>query len=493
MTRASLLGGRAVSLVALGIVVLLFLVGRHSVPAFAILAGAALLLTSYAAHRWPRATIVAAALVTLADPAVTPRIIPSELTLGPIGASEPLLAVAGAVIVVTALRRGTFAQAFRDPVFLLIGLFLAVSILSALVNATPPLVAAFGIFMTVDAIAMYFVWRMLPSDLGTAARAIGAVVGVALVASLFGIGQVLLDPNLLGFAVFEGRFGEGGRITSFMGNPNMLSPLIGFALPFPLFGAVRLQRPRQRWIAGAVAFVLLLALVLTFSRGAWIAVGLGTVLGALLLDRRALLVLVVLVLLASVSAVYLPRNLAVDRDGGEGPPPPDLIDTTFDRFEHLGEEADNRARFLRDGLRIIHDHLLLGVGPGRYGGAAATIIPSPVYEEYDTDLAGFRTVHNFWLHLAGEVGAIGLAVFLTVVFSLLIRYLRAAWRVEGLAFILLAGTATATLVIGLNNVTEMGLEGNVPAVVMWLILAVGSTLAPSAALRSRRPAAAPDA
>ena len=92
---------------------------------------------------------------------------------------------------------------------------------------------------------------------------------------------------------------------------------------------------------------------------------------------------------------------------------------------------------------------------------------------------GFRTVHDFWLHLTGEVGVIGVAVFLTMVVALLIRFLRAAWRSEGLAFILLAGAATATLVVGFNNLTEMLFEGNVPAILIWLILAIGSVLAPS--------------
>ncbi|HET8776444.1 MAG TPA: O-antigen ligase family protein, partial [Candidatus Limnocylindria bacterium] len=419
------------------------------------------------------------ALVTLLDPSVTPRFFPEQLNLGPIGASEPLLAIAGLVVAVNALRRGTFADGLRGPTFLLALLFVAVAVVSALVNATPALVAGLGIFMTLDAMAIFFVWRMLPMRIGDAAWAIGAIVAAGVAAALFGIGQVMLDPNLLGFYSFAGRFGEGARITSFLGNPNMLSPVIGFTLPFALFGTVRLERRRDRWLAAAVAFVLVLALVLTFSRGAWAAVGLGLVLGTLLLDRRALLVLVLLVPLAWATAVVMPRDMLAT-PGPDTPPPvvPDWIGSTVDRFDDLGG-GDLRIRFLTDGLRIIDDNLLLGVGPGRYGGAAATILGSPVYAEYDTGLFGFRTVHDFWLHLTGEVGVIGVAVFLTMVMALLIRFVRAARRAQGLGFIILAGAATATLVVGFNNLTEMLFEGNVPAILIWLILAVGSLLAPS--------------
>ena len=459
--------------------VVLVAVGRESLPAFATVAVLLLAATAYAAHSWPRTTLVGAALVTLADPSVTPRFFPEQLNLGPIGASEPLLAVAGLVVAVDALRRGTFTAAFREPTFILLLMFIAIALTSALVNATPPLAVALGIFMTVDAMAIFFIWRMLPMRLRDAAWAIGAVVAAGVAAALFGVGQVLLDPNLLGFYSFAGRFGEGARITSFLGNPNMLSPVIGFTLPFAMFAAVRLERPRYRWLAGVAAFVLVLALVLTFSRGAWAAIGLGLVLGTALLDRRALLLMVVLVPLAWATAVVMPRSLLADSDPGAPPPSaPDWIGSTVDRFDDLGG-GDLRIRFLTDGLRIIDDNLLLGVGPGRYGGAAATILGTPVYEEYDTELFGFRTVHDFWLHLTGEVGVIGVAVFLTMVVGLLIRFVRAAWRAEGLAFIVLAGAATATLVVGFNNFTEMLFEGNVPAILIWLILAIGSALAPS--------------
>lgn len=473
------LDGRPVAVIFAVLVVALIVFGRASLPAFLVLAVLLLAATAYAAHFWPRTTLVGAALVTLADPSVTPRFFPEQLNLGPIGASEPLLAVAGLVVAIDAIRRGTFADGFRGPTFALALLFVAVAAISALVNATPPLVALLGIFMTLDAMAIFFVWRMLPMGLRDAAWAIGAIVAAGTAAALFGIGQVLLDPNLLGFYSFVGRFGEGARITSFLGNPNMLSPVIGFTLPFALFGAVRLGRPGHRWLAGAVAFVLVLALVLTFSRGAWVAVGVGLVLGTLLLDRRALLVLVLLVPLAWATAVVMPRDLLATQGPDATPPAvPDWIGSTVDRFDDLGG-GDLRIRFLTDGLRIIDDNLLLGVGPGRYGGAAATILGSPVYDEYDTQLFGFRTVHDFWLHLTGEVGVIGVAVFLTMVVALLIRFLRAAWRSEGLAFILLAGAATATLVVGFNNLTEMLFEGNVPAILIWLILAIGSVLAPS--------------
>ena len=68
------------------------------------------------------------------------------------------------MIAIEAIRRGAFWPALRDPVLSLIGLaFTAVAIVSALVNAIAARTAPLGLLMTIDAIAIYFVARMVPA------------------------------------------------------------------------------------------------------------------------------------------------------------------------------------------------------------------------------------------------------------------------------------------------------------------------------------------
>ena len=449
-------------------------------PLFIVPAILWLALVGYAAARWPLATLVASSLAVLADPVLVPTALPDNISFGPIGASEPMLAVAGLVISVGAIRRGTFLNAFRDPVTVLMALFVAAAVASALANDTPPQVAVLGIVMTVDAIAVFFLARMLPVDERRASMAIGAIVIVSLVASVVGILQVLLHPDLFGFASFAGRFGEGGRITSFLGNPNMVAAVIGFTLPFPLFAARKLADSRGRWIAFAIVTTFCLALLLTFSRGAWLAVLLGVIVSVLVLDRRALLTLAAALAIAWLVTIVMPRNLLIARESLPLYFPemaPNIIDSTLDRLDAVYERRDLRMRFIREGLPIVLDNPWLGVGPGRYGGAAAAIIESPVYEEYGTSLYGFRTVHNFWLHLFGEVGVIGGTLFLVAVIGVWLRFVKSArMAVEPYRFIVLAGTASAVSVVALNNMTEMIFEGNSPGFVIWLVIGLASTL-----------------
>ena len=62
--------------------------------------------------------------------------------------------------------------------------------------------------------------------------------------------------------------------------------------------------------------------------------------------------------------------------------------------------------------------------PGRYGGAAADIFPTPVYPEYGTNALFSsptqRTVDNFWLHIAVEGGALGLLALVAAILAVLL-------------------------------------------------------------------------
>jgi len=491
--------GRAFLAVVAALSLALVLAGRVSTPAFVAVLFVGLVAVAFAARRWPLSTLVTAAVTTLADPELTPRILPEGFDPGPIGLSEPMLLVAGTVVALDAIRRRTFPVALRDPVLPLAGLFVALAIVSAVVNAVPPQVALLGIVMTVDAIAIYFAVRMVPLDDRAAGLAIGAVVSVVVGAALFGIAQVVLDPDLVGFNTRAGQFGEGNRISSLIGDPNMLAAVIGIAAPFALYASRHLPDVRWRWVARMGLFVLMLALLLTFSRGAWLSVAIGCLVGALLVDWRSLPFLAVAIVLAWGAATVMPRGLLVPEaaeggagNGSGGGGGPAIVDSTGDRFGSLLDRNDTRGRYLRDGLRVIEANPLLGVGPGRYGGGAALIDPenpSPVYEEYDVELFGYRTVHNFWLHLLGESGVLGAAAFLTLVAGLLIRFVRGARDSSGLRFVVLAGAATMLMVVSLHSVTEMIFEGNMPVLVVWLVLGIASVLAPSRPLFERRPRA----
>jgi O-antigen ligase len=466
--------------------------GTSSLPAFLALAGLAVLGTAYAAYHWPRATLVAVAITTLLDPGVAIRFLPSALADGPIGISEPLLAVTG-LTALTRIRGTGVRKALTDPIFALTVLFIGVAVASAVANGTPPPVALLGIVMTIDAMVIFFLWIALEPSPRDNARAITAVVASIALVAAFGIAQVVLAPSILGFERVASRSEDIGRITSFVGNPNLMAPILGLAIPFPLFALLRLERRGYRVAALLIFLMLVVALILTVSRGTWLAALIGVGIGTGLLEWRALVAAALLAIVAATLVVWMPKHIAwtgpAPIPAGQSPNGPASEDPAPPRppdpFRGMTSE-EVRLYFLRTGIAVVMDHPILGVGPGRYGGAAATIVPSPVYDEYGITLGRLRTVHNFWLHLAGEVGVIGVSVFLTIVVSLFVRLCRMARRVEGTDWIVVAGVATAVATIGTNNATEMVFEGNIPAIILWLVFATGATMAHDGSLVGRR-------
>jgi putative inorganic carbon (HCO3(-)) transporter len=460
-------------------VFLVAIVGAQlSVAVFGIAAVAFLALLGYAAVHWPRTVLVIVALSAILDRYVVAGLLPSSLGLLAHFFSESLLGVVGAVITVQAWRAHRLRHAFDHPVTVFLAVFVALGLASAVVNRVPPVQALAGIVLTIDAVALFYLGRMIGFTSRQAVAAISGFVGLMLLAAFIAFLQGLLTPELFGLRVLVGRFGEAYRLASIFGDPNIFAALISAAAPFAIVGTVRFGRPRDRWLSGAAAFLLLLAMWLSFSRGGWLGMLVGFVVGALLLDRRALLVGLAVIVLAFGTAVVMPRDIV---GGILGERRPDLIGSTFNRFGTIGEGQDLRTLFILNGIPIVADQPLLGVGPGRYGGAAADIFGTPVYAEYGTDALfsdpSQRTVDDFWLHLLVESGVLGFMAFVGMVLTALVPIMRATVLEIGRRRVVLTGIAIATLALVVNSVTTMLLEANSVAFVFWFLLGIGSLVA----------------
>jgi O-antigen ligase len=472
----------AVAAIALVLLVGAIVAARMSAAGLVLFGVALLGLTGAVAVRWPRAAIVVVVLSPVLDRYVVADLLPAPLGTAAHYLSEGLLLVLAVVLGVRAALDGRLVGAFRHPVTAALIAFAAIGALSALLNGVPVHVAVIGLVFTLDAAALFFLPRLVGFSLRQSLFAIGAIVSIVVGAAVVAIGQAVLSPRILGLVPVEGRFGDTARLASIFGDPNVFGAFLVLAVPFALLMAVRLPTPRLRWIAGVVAIVLFLALWLSLSRGAWIALvlGVGTVLA--LVDRRALVLGMLMCVVTFVVADVMPRSLLVHR----APPRPQLIDSTIDRFGAVGLGGDLRTLFVLNAIPIIRDHPLLGVGPGRYGGAVANTFETPIYGEYDTTPLFWnpkqRTVDNFWLHILVETGVLGLAALLAAAMIPGIRILRAARASTGLRHIMLGGVAAATAGMAVSSVTTMLLEANSIGFPFWFLLSIGAMVAGAAVI-----------
>lgn len=459
------------------------LASRISVVAFVGLGALILCALGYAAWRWPRTLLVAIVLAPLVDRYLIGLLLPASLDLWTRLFSESLLAVAAVVISVRSIRAGTFVAAFRHPVTLGLVALLVISLVSTFVNGVPPAVALAGTLFTVDAMALFFMARMVGFDRRQMGLAVGVFVGFVVLSALIGIAQAVLGPGILGFSTVAGRFGESIRVASFLVDPGLFSAVLGVASAFAFFLIHRADRASVRWLAAGAAFVLVLALLLTFSRGGWFGMLFGFGIVALLLDWRVFVVALITASLAYATASVMPRNLLPPSPGERREAleePSDILDSTLARTAAISEGRDLRTLFILNGLPILADHPLVGVGPGRFGGAAAHLFDTPIYERYGTDDLFWAdrqtTVDDFWLHLVVELGVLGLLAYVFIVGVLGFQMFRAARRSHAGRFVLLAGIAAALAILVMNGITSMLLEGNTVSFALWFLLGLGSLL-----------------
>jgi O-antigen ligase len=258
-----------------------------------------------------------------------------------------------------------------------------------------------------EAALYYGLLRALVHDRRTAWGVVDAwVLGGALIA-MVGAYQWAFGHDLI---TADGVW----RVRGFYGSPNNLALYLGRLFPLATavaaFGAVSPSEAHERgsagrrWAYGLAALLMGGAILLTYSRGAWL-LGVPTALLFLAAarGRRTLLILVVVLLLAAVLLLVVggPGRLTSLLDTTEG--------TTFYRLQ-----------LWRSSWAMIRDHPVLGVGLDNFLYKYRThyVLPS-AWEEYNLSHP-HNVVMDFWLRL----GLPGLVILVVV----LAAFFRRAWR-----------------------------------------------------------------
>lgn len=208
--------------------------------------------------------------------------------------------------------------------------------------------------------------------------------------SLLMIGLALMGESLT-VATVQMRVDPGGRVGGTVGSPNSAAAYLSLLVPFCLALAIT---PVNRWVRRlAIAAGILgpVALILTRSRGGWIAFGIAMILmlAYTAVSHRALFRKLIPVL-ALGACMMLPfvgviaDRVTVDDNGS----------------------AESRLPLMALATTISLDHPLLGVGPNNF---------VPIMLRYATvEYAGvwLRVVHNKFLLTFSELGLLGLSLFL---------------------------------------------------------------------------------
>ncbi|MCU1229067.1 MAG: hypothetical protein JWO97_1951 [Acidobacteria bacterium] len=320
--------------------------------------------------------------------------------------------------------------------------------------------------------AIYLLVAMIASSWSSLRQGMGAIVfvagGLALL-SLFQIATGRYDQDFFGFAsVQTGTIYSdvsGARISGPLGDPNFYGQILLIALPLAVAGAV-VTRNWIRRVSFALAALLITAItLLTYSRGAMLALAVMTVI--LLVSLR---VRVMHIAAAGVAALMVLVVL-----------PPDVT-ARFVTVEELlpgGKQEsvirdaslEKRALVLNTAWQMFLDHPYLGVGAAnfstrydRYSAMAGSAAPQ--YDEPGVE----QFPHTLYMQIAAETGIVGFALFIaamTVAFVSLYQS-RSVLEAEGRTELAVIAAAIAVALSG-YLLTSVFLHGAYQRY-LWIVL-----------------------
>ena len=263
------------------------------------------------------------------------------------------------------------------------------------------------------------VWAMLQRTPKRAGFILPAVTAGALLTALYG----WLAP---------GGWAEGHVVSTF-GLHNSYAGYLLLAWPAALAGAVLAQRWQWRAAYVAVSLVLALTLVLTFSRAAWLVLGLQAL--ALLAfalwraARRQVRGEMAFAAGTGLTVLLLAGLLALPQIRGHL-----LSVANFNDYSMQG-----RLRFWEAAWRMFREHLPMGVGPGNF---------AYVFPQYQLDWKYYSVDPHSWvMQLLSELGAPGAFIALAILAGVVLWTVR-LWRSTGgspLAAVLVTGVLGSLL------------------------------------------------
>ena len=404
------------------------------------------------ASRWLLAVTVASLPLYVVRFKVGP--VPSTLV-------EVLIAITVATYLVARWREG-MRRLMRTPLDIPILVFLLAGLVAVVIPADHS--GALGLYRAyfVEPVLLYYV----AADLLRVERDFRTlIVG-------FGIGSTafaLLNLGAWAVALTHHSVNIRAAPEALYTSPNSvalyLEPPAALALGLVIYAtSPGLRRLALAWLA-----ILFSASILTLSRGLYVAFA-AVLLFAVFSIRsvRLRIGLVAAAIVASLALLQVPY-ISVRVFGQNGP------ETAIGSF-------GQRLSIWTSSLHLIHDHLVFGVGLRAYQTAIVPyVLPHEIPELYP---------HNVWLAFWAQLGFLGIASFVFIFVSLVVRAWFAFRSTSTLHKALLWGVLAALITFAVHGMVDTPYYKNDLAVEFWMLAALEIAAINALALPARRPAAA---
>ena len=319
------------------------------------------------------------------------------------------------------------SEAVQHPVVFLLGVYCVV-LLAGTIWAMQLELADARLGESVKALLVCMLAASLAASWSALRRGILALVAAATCFSLLSIVQVLTGrfTGILGGLIHlqSGNIYEDVSLPRASGppvaDPNFYARILLVAIPLAVAFAIAERRPRWRIAYILAACAITAGTLLTYSRGAMLAVaGMAVLLlfaWPLRARHTAFAAVTAALLLAVLPADVTKRVFTLQT----------LVPGNEEALE-LDSSVEERKLLVRAGMGMFADHPIGGVGPANFETHFDRYADRAGSAAYDYHPPGTRKFpHGLWVEIAAESGLLGLLAF----GSVLIAAFVALWRVR---------------------------------------------------------------
>lgn len=187
------------------------------------------------------------------------------------------------------------------------------------------------------------------------------------------------------------------RAAGLRGDPNDTAMLMVAGLPLAIYWIFSLKKKSHRFVLIISIVFLLVGIILTGSRGGFVALFL--IMLILYMKRPSFKQLGCTLLLVATLIIFAPHSYF------------ERIATLYTgREQHSGESLQKRLILLQAGFQLFLDSPIMGTGPGTFGIAFMNHLPVTVRNNNPE----FAVAHNMYLEFFVENGLIGGVLFLLI-------------------------------------------------------------------------------
>jgi len=249
------------------------------------------------------------------------------------------------------------------------------------------------------------------------------------------------------------------RSTAAFPNANLLGIYLGALAPLIIGLALFYYKGAKKIFMLLAAGLVTIGIILTFSRGTALSLYLSVLYISIM--RKNKIISWALVILLLVFPFIMPQNI---KDWAK--------EVNYNPVRFMLN--DDRISIFKNTLNMIKHHPVIGVGANTFSKNYLTYkLPEPDWAK----TVGSLYAHNIYLHMAGEIGLVGLAIFLWLLYRLFRENLCLYFRFKDDYLKVVTVSLIACFIAFLaNGLTETSLYNARVAMIFWYLIGFSLSL-----------------